>query len=702
VSAGLEHLTGTLSLALVVVAPLPVGWWLVAQQQRESRSTSVPQALLIVLASWCVAQALLAHALALVHGIGFAGVVAAEIALLGGGCALLASVPRPLLGWPRFSLPEKATLLALALLGVTLLWWSAAMPVVDYDSWAFHMPHMADWLQSGTFTRIAQGAERPRNSYPYGWEALCTLFLLPLREDVLVTLPNLVAWAMLGVGVHLLARTWRARRTDALACAALLLSLPGIAGPLNSLHVDLAFAALFVAAAWLGALWVREGGQVALGLGAAVLGLAAAVRVSAPAYVGFLALWLWLQRLQRGRRRESPGAAGIALAGIATGLALGGFWYAKNWLELGHPLGAGAPFAGAVSAEGSWSYFASQTLLFTVAPLQPSSWRVLLERASGELGLPFVALAGMAALWPLSRIAAGIAGRGVLRDSSGDENSAPWLPAALLLVGTLVLFWVTPLSANSGIQIRLGFPFLAALAVVAALGATRARLPVLVPVLLAVAAAVTMALASRVALLAAPALVLGGAVWAWLDRGRPSTAGGREDRRRADDRAAQTRALDAAVRRGAGARRRAAGLLAGAVALSLLAAFLFVARERRERERRSVYGPFWDYLEQQVDARAPLAYLLSTRSYLFYGRRVARTVVYAPLAPGESEAEWAARLRRRGIEIVALGPWQGEDAQQRAVIDRLTGADGPLTLAAGRGLPGEVSLYRLQTTAGTE
>src|SRR5262249_3575434 len=98
-----------------------------------------------------------------------------------------------------------------------------------------------------------------------------------------------------------------------------------------------------------------------------------------------------------------------------------------------------------------------------------------------------------------------------------------------------------------------------------------------------------------------------------------------------------------------------------------------VARARRERERVQVYGSFYSYLEQHAPARDPVAYLHSVRSYLFYGRRIERSLVYAPLAATQSLDEWLAALRRQHIRIVAIGPWR-DDETYRATVQRLASA----------------------------
>lgn len=645
VAAGVfRHAAEVLLFLVFAAAPVPLGYGLLAT---SGRRWSLPQAALAVLTVWCAAQALLAHALGLGGVLVPRAVIAAEILLLGGG-ALVAMRRRR--GGAPIALPARApaqgetvVLLAVAFVALTLAWWSAAMPVVDWDSWAYHMPPMADWLQSGWFTRMADGTTRARYSYPYGWEALCVPFLVPFGEDVLVTLPNLAAWAVLGLAVHQLARQFGARRAHALGAAALLLAVPGIAQVVNTMHVDVPFAAFFMAAAAFGVAWARTGAALDLGLAALAAGLACAARITAPVYIAFLAPWVLGVRLASPPRSATENAAParwMMFAGVAVGLAIGGYWYAKNAADFGHPFGTAAV---GTSIGPTPEHSFSTMLLTNVAPLELSSWTRLVRRAGGELDLAFVALALMTALWPLAWL----------------RGARPALAPVLLAAGTLALFWVTPAGALSDIQIRLGLPFVASVAVVAAVAASAARLR---PEVVAVMAALACARAIAHSRVTFALLGLAIACGLWRAAGRP-----------------RSRLLYGAA------------VIAGVIAL---AGALAVARQRREQERVAVYGPAYEYLERHVDPREPVAYLHTLRSYILFGRRLARKVVYAPLDDDVAVGDWAARLREQGISFVAIGPY-GSD-KELAAPARLREAADSIAPVVGKGTPGEVTLYRIQ------
>jgi len=653
-----RHVLGLVLFGLFLFAPLPFGLWVVGLGERAGRGFSLPQAVLAVLAVWCLVQSAVAHALGLLHLLHLPAMVAAEVVVLAAGAIGLrrrdGRALALLLRRPRIGPLEKLTLLALAVMGATLLWRSAAMPVVDWDSWSFHMPAMAGWLQSGTFSRMEQYSARPRNSYPYGWEALCALFMKLFGEDLLVTFPNVVAWVSIGLATYLLARMWRARRIHALACAALLLSIPYVADPVNTMHVDLPFAALVMTSVYFGALYGRSGDLVGLGLGAATLGLACATRTTAPLYAVLVLAWIWFVRLREGATAppgegEEDGARTVAYGGVALGIVLGAFWFTKNLIESGHIFGPGAPTMETVPGRASWVQMVNEALALNFNLLEAASWRAVIDRAGGELGVPFLALALLSALWPVAWL---------LRRES---HAAAGTSLLLLLLWTGVVFWITPLSGLSRIQVRLGLPFLAALAVAAGVGATRMKLRGDVSVAVVLLAAARTFSGSRVFYLLALLAVVGG------------------------------------VASGAGLIPRPRSRALAVVGIALFAvAVTLAARERRERERRAVYGPTYAYLEDHVPPAEPVAYLYCDRSYILSGRALARPLIYAPPVERASSPEWAERLRRQSVKFVAVGPWSDNHEEIEGALAQLTVPNGPLTLLSGTGDGSEISLYRLE------
>jgi hypothetical protein len=334
----------------------------------------------------------------------------------------------------------------------------------------------------------------------------------------------------------------------------------------------------------------------------------------------------------------------LALLCAPSFLFIGAFWWARNVADYGNPFGI---FRLTEKTQGgeSLSTIASHALAFAFDPFALASWKLVVERAGNELGLPLLIILAQLALWP----AAVLVARGSVR--RGDA-----LVAGLLAVGTVVIFIVTPTSARSGIQLRLGFPALGPLAMAAALAATRVRLPEPVSAFAATAAAVLAIGYSRVFYLGVVVMIVA------------ATARNRRPTRLA------TAALVCLV---------PAGLIA----------VLFAARQRRARNRAEFYGPSFAYAEQNIGQNERVGYFQGERSYFFFGTTLKREVRYVPPPHGEPTPQWFAQLRADGIRAVFVGPYDNRERERR-IVERLVPPHGELVPVFGNGRPGQITVYR--------
>ena len=654
----LEHLVGVARFLIIAGGPLPLCAALLTSGMAP---TSIARKLLVTLTLWCVIQADVALFVGLVRSFTPTAVIAVELLLLlFGGAALI----RHRAGWramlaearhaaQRTSRYERMVAIALLLVAVSLLWHVAAVPIIDWDSWAFHMPAMARWLEAGEFVRLEQYALRPRGAYPYTWEAVCALFLMPFGEDTGVAFPALVAWVMLGLATAATARDLSAGRLHALTAAALVMSIPHLQGQVNSLHVDLPFAAFFMAALSFGLAFHRRRLRSDLVLFMAALGLLCGLRATGAVYAAALATFLLALR-RWGRAPTGPRIPAtvpplLVVLCVTSLVFISPFWWLKNLLDYGAALGPIPLRAAGVSAaatyKGSLTSLASTALAFSFAPLALSSWKQLAERAWNEIGLPLPIMLAQLALWPAA----------LLRVDRPPWHRQSAIIAALLVVGTITLFILTPTSALSGIQLRLGFSALGALAVAGAVAATGAGVPDLISAFLAVAAVIVTSGYSRVFQLAAVLLVPATVVRRW----RPARIG--------------TAAL--------------ACLLCAALVPAMLA-----ARVRRAQMRLEYYGPAFGYIDQNIGEDEPVGYLLSERSYFFYGTRLRRKVRYVPFPDQGPTRDWFEQLRAAGIRAVIVGPYNGQENRQ--AVARLPVPQGELVAVFGHGQPGEITVYR--------
>ena len=106
-----------------------------------------------------------------------------------------------------------------------------------------------------------------------------------------------------------------------------------------------------------------------------------------------------------------------------------------------------------------------------------------------------------------------------------------------------------------------------------------------------------------------------------------------------------------------------------------------------------MYSGIYDYLEESTRPGEKIAYTLSVRSYLFYGKDISRKVVYEPPTMTDSAA-WIEKLRKDGVTMLAVGPlgdWQS--MPERRSIEALGGA---FTRVFGDDITKNPVLYRLE------
>jgi len=186
-----------LSLAVVVAgpAPLALAW------AHEDTTRSAGHRTLLALLAWMALQSGVALGLGLIGELRLWPTLFVEALLAAAGMAALRGVRIDLRPARPLSAVERFTIASIALVGTSLLLRFAAQPITENDSLGYHLPPMARWVQAGALVSIERNDQAAY--YPYGWELLGTLFLLPLREDFLVTSANVIAWAMLGLATYL-------------------------------------------------------------------------------------------------------------------------------------------------------------------------------------------------------------------------------------------------------------------------------------------------------------------------------------------------------------------------------------------------------------------------------------------------------------------------------------------------------------------
>jgi hypothetical protein len=627
-----RHALELLGVAVVLAGPLPLCLTL------ARAGAGLADHALATLVAWCAVQAGVALALGLAGWLRPGPLLAAELGLLALTAPRLRTVarlPRPV---PPLEPLEWLTVAAVAALGVTLLLRAMAQVVTEHDSLGYHLPALARWVHAGALLPLERSDQI--GHYPYGWELLSTLLVVPLRDDLLVCLPNLVAWLVVGLAVHAIARTLGAARLHAMAAAFAVLALPVTREQVGTMHVDLALAA-FVLAGLRFAL-ARDGAMLLV-----ALALAAAVKTSGVLYAVLLLAAFALA--PAGTR--SPRRSRAALVPVVAALCAGIVWYVRNLAAVRNPLGlVRVAVGGFTILPGTLEPAAIRrsTLVALFQPTQLAHWAIVGRMAWKALGPPGCLLT--------------VASLGLLRPAIRPRG-----PVALVVAffaACAAAYVATPFSGDNGAHgwrltpwaregVRYALPCLGALGVLGAVGATRIAGPGIVgAAVVAVSAAVADAYTPA-------AVVLVG--------------------------------LGAAALLG---RRPAVVTLSAALLLAAVVGGSSMLRHRRAEDRLRRYGSIVERLAEQLPPGAAVAHVATAFSYPLYGVGFGNRVTCAPATSDDRDA-WIRALRARDVALVAVGPLEPHQRRRRE-LGWLADPAGPFVRVAGEDPVRETVLYRLQ------
>ena len=213
----------------------------------------------------------------------------------------------------------------------------------DYDSLVYHLAAPAQYSHAG---RVLELPFDHHSYFPFTLEMLYGV-ALQLRGPVFA---KLFHWLMLPLGaLVLVALGQRAgSRVGGLFGACLFTSLPMTLIEATTAYVDLGFAA-FVAAAVLcfaGAPTANRTHNLAWS--GAFCGFCLGTKYFGWLILGFLGVWLLIETL---KTKPTSGARGVFLF-AALALAIGGAWYARNWIWVGNPV---YPFAYGLFGGRGWT-----------------------------------------------------------------------------------------------------------------------------------------------------------------------------------------------------------------------------------------------------------------------------------------------------------------------------------------------------------
>ena len=202
---------------------------------------------------------------------------------------------------------------------------------MDWDSLAYHIPLVDHWLQSHSL--YSTGCARWAN--PGNNELLALWAVAPFSGDFLFSLNNLPVVLLFACSAVSFGKRMRLPSPLAHLAALALVCNFVVFKQLVDNENDVAAAACFLATLSYALRYVEEPQTSSLVLGAISLGLLAGIKYYALGYaVLAFSLWILLTWSAYGLRA----AIRVGCLGLGGILALGSFWYLRNWLMTGTPL----------------------------------------------------------------------------------------------------------------------------------------------------------------------------------------------------------------------------------------------------------------------------------------------------------------------------------------------------------------------------
>ena len=443
-----DFLSGLLFLAATAGACLAIA--LLVQRRRLAHLSGTPR--VSAVATLGLATVVVSHLLP-----GLAGLLS-RWSVLAMALLVLAAVglgvrQRPAARVPRVARETEAEgtlswVVAGSSLGAVALWllasaWNrTALPPEDVDTLTFHFPIIAEWIQGGSIWPVQQFTPLlAHGNYPATGDVAFLALILPWSNEWLAGALNPALIALTGLTVHAIARELGAARPQAILAAALLTSMPAVAGPANGAALTDSFMFATFSAGVLFLLRHERGAPRAeLWLAAVALGLAFGSKWYGVPAVGAVAAVAVGARLVR-RRGLGATVRDGAVAGAVVAL-FGGVWMLRNAIESGSPI-----FPAEMAIFGITLFDTPYNPIFACADFTIADYLGDWDVWSAHITPPL----RQAFTWPGAAIGAGLVAAGLLssRPRLGPSGAARGSVVAgvILAVLLVVAYALTPTGA---------------------------------------------------------------------------------------------------------------------------------------------------------------------------------------------------------------------------------------------------------------
>jgi hypothetical protein len=761
-----QHLWELILFLIIVVGPVPLSLSLAFENQNENNNCSFPHFLLVLLTGWSIAQVCIGLILGSAERLNISAVLIVEILICAIGLILIYAKNHRNFTFSQRLIPklkqplgssERLIIVAAAVAGFVLWDTLASKPTTNYDSLWFHLPAIARWYQTHSFTLLDAAGnwifeQEQAKVYPYNWHVLSVLCLIPFKEDFFATFPLLIAWVLEGIAVYLLSVKFGATRIHAMAASSLVLTVPMVLNQVNTIHPDLPLAAIFTVGLYLGFSYHSSRSQSELSLFLAAAGMLAGIKITGIVYAASLLGGLAILEIKKiaVNKKSTPAhliirrsLKPVLLCGIACCLFLGGFWYARNLLHVNYPVGEAGdikvplqPFSLPSPVPQTTPPVQQLTPTLPAPPASPllkiwqstlaaqfnpsniSHWQTLGLQILIRLQLPFLVIAFQVLAAPLASI------QGKTRII--NQNNVILI---ILLASTGILYLITPYTSGTagdsigqispllGFNLRYGFPFLSVLGIAAAATATLLKTQnkvVLAVVMISSFCGITSN--TIFDYIKNESFTGDSIVWGSLliDNFKSNPveainiiwnilAPRWQDILKYPIFYIVSMTLALILLK----INPALGWLNNLFTTRVKSGYIVIIgvciglivighwREKRDFARTELYRGIYEYIDKNTVPDERIGFFLSSRSYLFYGKNLDRQVLYVPFRADRLSA-WNDKLRQNKIRTVGFGPLTEKDAATRKALSWLTSAEGPLQRVFGKDFNNESVLYRLK------
>jgi len=596
---------------------------------------------------------------------------------------------------------------------ISILWQASITPIIDFDSLYYHLPNIAKMYQTGTLERASEFGQI--SFYPYNWELLSSLFIMPFRSDFQVVFPNLIAWLIVGLAIIIASDELGSSRIFSISTAVIVLSMPIIVNEIDTVKVDLAFAAFFLASFCSSLLFNRTRSSVYVGLLLTTTGMTIGIKMSGFGYAILPALILIIleikmvikkKHFQIRIRKFSRRDAILLLMGCLLCLILGTYWYIVNWIEIGNPLGYLQvkvfnfilfPGNSDLTAyfettypnikdiivhlqnlygdiENFNSYIYKSTLANLFDPSDLNNWNILTNQLKENGGVPFLIIF-IQSFWLIAGLLYPI-------HKSNNVKRSSIVLLLSLLIATWFLYCYTPFSGDNsshnwkitvwiGQGLRYAFPFFGILGISAACGSSSIKFPRDVQFILTIICATLLFQQTKSIYCISIILILLGIVrLIKLDISKLSHT-------KLYVNYAWVTFIILII-------------FIGAISVS------FFVQKQRITLQEAEYGKVIEFIQTHSNPGDKIGYVLSFQSVLLYGKNFDREVVSIPSIIGDTQSDWVDKLKKEEVKIVAVGPLNRTKWESIREYKWLEDPNGPFDRIFGNEVLSEVVLYKIK------